>query len=44
VCSQGGAVRGAGQSVAPNGPVAGSPGTSGCLTQYGTYQSCNAGR
>jgi hypothetical protein len=44
VCAQGGDVRGGGQSVAPNGPVAGPPGVGGCLTPYGTYQSCNAGR
>jgi hypothetical protein len=42
VCSQGGGVRGVNPPAAPNGPVAGPPG-SGCLTPYGTYQSCNTG-
>ena len=43
VCAQGGDVRSPGQSVAPPAPVAGPPGVGGCLTPYGTYQSCGTG-
>ena len=37
ICSQGGDIRGS-QPAAPPGPAA--PNGGGCLTPYGTYQSC----
>lgn len=42
VCGQG-EVRSGGPSAGLSGPVY-SPGVGGCLTPYGTYQNCNAGR
>lgn len=39
ICGQGGVTNGGSPAGASNAPASG-----GCLTPYGTYQQCNAGR
>jgi hypothetical protein len=42
ICGQGGVTNGGRSAGASNAPAQG-PASGGCLTPYGTYQSCNAG-
>jgi len=42
ICGQGGVTNGGPSAGASNAPAQG-PASSGCLTQYGTYQSCKLG-
>jgi hypothetical protein len=42
ICGQGGVKNGSPSAGASNAPAQG-PANGGCLTPYGTYQSCNAG-
>jgi|HubBroStandDraft_2_1064218.scaffolds.fasta_scaffold396533_2 hypothetical protein len=43
ICGQGGVTNGGRSAGASNAPAQGGPASGGCLTQYGTYQSCNLG-
>ena len=42
ICGQGG-VTNRGPSASPSNAPVQAPASGGCLTPYGTYQSCNAG-
>ena len=41
ICGQGAVTNGSPSAGAPNAPAPGRPANGGCLTPYGTYQSCN---
>jgi hypothetical protein len=43
ICGQGGVTNGRPSAGASNAPGQGGPASGGCVNQYGTYQSCNAG-